>query len=223
MGQSQQPNHIRHDDVSSELFPAFASVQSRLGNFVPVNPLNISIHFAFSVAFAQMFLSDTPNYEIKKGSFGATRSSWTYHTALAIAQTCKMLNLTCRFEALGKRDAVIETKDDTPDVILIAEWEWDYEDVFGKGKELDKLKTSCKSSRTAEAFLLTYCPSTKYPDYLQRVAEYWISAVKSIKVPPALFLHTIVFEEQAGHREFIRLRTSEISPLGIFLWNDQYF
>ncbi len=43
------------------------------------------------------------------------------------------------------------------------------------------------------------------------------------KTPPSLFLHTIIFNERAGYREFDRLMTVEINPSGINVWNERYF
>jgi hypothetical protein len=223
MKRTYKGKQTRLEDDSPEAMPEYDHIQSRLNHLAEVGPLNIDVTLAFSILFVEAFLNDTPNYEISSGHFGATRSNWTYHTAMAIAQTCKTLNLTCKFEALGKRDAVIETRDEKPEIILVAEWEWDYEDIFGKGKELDKLKTSCKASKTAEAFLLIYCPISKYLDHLQRVAEDWIGSVRSVKHPPSLFLHTIIFKERAGYREFDSLMTVEINPSGINVWNERQF
>jgi hypothetical protein len=223
MKQTFKNKQTRLDEHSPDPIAEYEHIQSKLNYLAEVSSWNLDLNFIFSVAFVEMFVSDTPNYEISKGKFGATRSNWTYHTAMAIAQTCKMLNLTCKFEALGKRDAVIETKDDIPEIVLVAEWEWDYDDIFGQGKELDKLKASCKKSETAEGFLLIYCPLTKYLDHLQKIAEDWIGAMKSEETPPSLFLHTIIFNEKAGFREFDRLRTVEINPAAINVWNDRYF
>jgi hypothetical protein len=223
MKRTYRDEQTRLEDDSTESVPEYAHIQSRLSHLTDIFPFVIDETLAFSMSFVEAFLNDRPNYEISEGIFGATRSNWTYHTAMAIAQTCKMLNLTCKFEALGKRDAVIETRDEKPETILVAEWEWDYEDIFGRGKELDKLKTSCKASKTAEAFLLIYCPISKYLDHLQRIAEYWIGSVKKHKRPPSLFLHTIIFKEKTGYRELDRLITVEINPSGIFVWNGRYF
>jgi hypothetical protein len=223
MKQTYKGKQTRLDEHSPESVLEHEHIQSRLSHLADVSPLNIDVTFTFSISFVEAFLNDMPNYEISAGNFGATRSNWTYHTAMAIAQTCKTLNLTCKFEALGRRDAVIETRDEKPEIILVAEWEWDYEDIFGKGKELDKLKASCKASKTAEAFLLIYCPISKYLDHLQRIAEDWIGAMKKVKTPPSLFLHTIIFKERAGYREFDRLMTVEINPSGINVWNERYF
>lgn len=206
-----------------DLHPAYETIQAKLGAIAPVASLHLDLSFTFSAIFSQLFLCDTPSYELSKGNFGATRSNWTYHTAIAISQTCKFLNLCCKFEANGRRDAVIQARDDSQTDILFAEWEWDYLDVFGKGKELEKLKDSCKESKTGEALLLTYCPETDFVDYLQRIADYWISSVKKIKNPPALFLHTVIFEEASYCRNFDRLRTVEIAPEGISVWNDKLF
>lgn len=133
------------------------------------------------------------------------------------------MDLICKFECHGKRDAVIETRDEKPEIILFAEWEWDYEDIFGKSKELEKLKNSCKLNKNAEAFLLVYCPNNKFPDYLYRISEYWIKSFSKLKNPPALFLHTILFEDKKTYREFERLKTTVISPLEVLLIDDWVF
>lgn len=223
MAKSQQKRQVELEQSASNPFPVLEIIKQRLGTLAPVESTEIDLAFAFSVSFVQIFLRDTPNYELSKGIYGATRSNWTYHTAMAIAQTCRMLDLTCKFEALGKRDAVIETKDEIPEIVLVAEWEWDYKDVFGKGKELDKLQRSCKEWKSAHGFLLVYCPAEDYADYLQKIAEDWIRSVKSQKHPPTLFLHTVIFEDKVGVREFIRLRTVELNPKAINVWNDRYF
>lgn len=201
----------------------YEEIESKLSLLVTVTPFDVDINLAYSLTFARIFVADTPNYQLKDGIIGATRSSWTYHTAFAIAQTCKMFDLVCKFESHGKRDAVIETKDDKPEILLFAEWEWDYEDIFGKGKELDKLRTSCKEVKTAEAFLLVYCPKQKYPDYLFRITEFWTDSFKKIKNPPSLFLHTIIFADMKTYREFERLKTVVINPTDALILNDINF
>ena len=109
-------------------------IKSRLSSLVEVSNFDVDIYLAFSLTFARIFVADTPNYQLGNGTVGATRSNWTYHTAFAFAQTSKMFDLICKFECYGKRDAVIETKEENPEALLFAEWEWDYEDIFGKGK-----------------------------------------------------------------------------------------
>lgn len=211
------------DERFREYFPEYDTIRGRLGQLAEVRSLEIDLTFAFSTTFVQAFLSDIPDHELSEGVYGASRSNWTYHTAIAIAQTSKMMGLTCKFEALGKRDAVIETRDDEAEVVLIAEWEWDYDDVFGNGKELDKLQASCKLHRTADAFLLTYCPARKYVDFLERTAEVWLAATNRLKSPPTLFFHSMIFEEKGGVRIFDRFRTVEIHVDSLRVWSDHLF
>ncbi|MCD9188299.1 MAG: hypothetical protein LUM44_17920 [Pyrinomonadaceae bacterium] len=201
----------------------FNIIKEKLASTVDVLSFEVDIYYAFSLTFARLFIADTPNYKMNDGTIGATRSSWTYHTALALAQTSKMFNLHCKFESHGKRDAVIETADEEPEVLLFAEWEWDYEDIFGNGKELEKLKNSCRETRTAEAFLLVYCPSHKFADYITRIAEFWIKGFRRTKNPPSLFVHTIIFEQQKYVREFERLKTVVVNPTEVWVLNDIYF
>ena len=207
----------------SIICPEYKDIKSKIGNSIKTYPFEINTQFSFSVTFAQLFMCDLPNYALTKGNYGATRSNWTYHTAITISQTCKVLDLTCKFEANGRRDAVIETRDDSPQAVLFAEWEWDYLDIFGKGKELEKLKNSCKASKTADAFLLTYCPKEKYIDYLQKITDYWIGAFGKSEAPPILYLHTVLFEDNGGCRIFDRLRTVEIYLSEMYVWTDKYF
>lgn len=216
---------IKHHQIGESALDTvhkYDRIQARLNHLAKVEPLNLDVTLIFSVLFAELFWVEKPNYELKPGVFGATRSNWTYHTAGAIAQTCKIMDLTCKFEALGKRDAVIETKGEASEVILIAEWEWDYDDIFGAGKEIEKLKASCKKHETAAAFLLIYCPNSKYLSHLERIADEWIGDTTMAELAPTLFLHTIIFEQKGSIREFKRLKTVMIHSSGIDVWSDNY-
>lgn len=205
-----------------EIVHKYDQIEAKIKHLAEVNQLSFDVTFIFSVLFAEIFWNNKPSYELSSGVFGATRSNWTYHTAIAISQTCKILNLTCKFEALGKRDAIIETNDEISEIILAAEWEWDYDDIFGTGKELEKLKITCKKNPTANAFLLIYCPITKYLNHLEKIAEYWIDETSTDEQAPTLFLHTIIFELKGNIREFQRLKTVMIHPTGIDVWGDSY-
>lgn len=216
---------VKHKGLNEPAFESvhkYDKIEAKLKHLAAVEHLNFHSTFIFSVLFVEVFKNDTPNYELSTGVFGATRSNWTYHTAAAISQTCRILNLTCKFETLGKRDAIIETTDEVPEIILAAEWEWDYNDIFGKGKELDKLKTTCKKNPSANAFLLIYCPTAKYLDYLEKIAEYWIGETARDEQAPTLFLHTIIFEEKGSSREFQMLKMVMIHSTGIDVWRDTY-
>jgi hypothetical protein len=208
--------------------PAFENVhrydriEAKLKHLAEVNQLNFSTIYIFSCLFVEVFWNDMPSYELSPGVLGATRSNWTYHTASAFSQTCKIMNLTCKFEAVGKRDAVIETNEQNSEIILVAEWEWDYDDIFGTGKELDKLRKTCKKNPSADAFLLIYCPVSKYLKHLEEIANYWIDETKNDEQPPNLFVHTVIFEAKGINREFQRLKTVMIHPKGIEVWSDRF-
>lgn len=205
-----------------EPFPDYELICSKLSNITEVGQLNIHLAYAFSVAFVHILTSDLRNSASYLGTYTASRSNWTYHVAGAISQACKMLDLSCRFEALGKRDAIIETRDEEPVTVLAAEWEWDYADVFGKGKELDKLIETCREYKDAEAFLLTFCPLMSYPDYLQNICSAWLTATKSMKSPPPLFFHAVIFEDVGRVRDFLKIKTVEIDSNHVTVWNDHY-
>ena len=63
----------------------------------------------------------------------------------------------------GKRDAIIETKGEAPEVLVVAKWEGDYHDVFGPGKELEKLKPSCAHYETAASSIVQNLPTFNFP------------------------------------------------------------
>lgn len=208
-------------EPSFENVHKYDRIEAKLKHLTTVSHLDFDISHTFSELFVELFWNETPNYELSEGVFGATRSNWTYQTAIAIAQTCKILDLNCRFEAHGKRDAIIEFKNPV-EVLLAAEWEWDYESIFGKAKELEKLKTTCRANPTANAFLLVYCPNSRYLDYLTRIAEDWILDTDMAEQAPVLFLHTVIFEDKKGHRAFLRMKTVTIHNTGINVWGDRY-
>jgi hypothetical protein len=211
------------EQLVAEWFPAYPAVKARLGGRLQVDRTMFSFADVFSVAFVRLFLADCPNYQQPDGSYGASRSNWTYHTALAMSQAAKLMTWTCKFETAGKRDAILETTDEQPVVVLVAEWEWDTQDVFGKGKELDKLKATCRDHPAASAFLLTYCTGPNYPNFLERVAGEWSPTVPRRRKANQLYLHTIVYSEQGRVRQFERLRTALIEPGRIELWCDEKF
>ena len=194
------------------------SITTRLGALGHVEDVIHSDADIFSILFVYFFCKDCPNYQLTPEIFGASTSSWTYHTAIAIAQTCKILDLVCKFESGGKRDALIETRDEV--VLLGAEWEWKYEDIFGKGKELEKLKNTCEANESAHAFLLTYCPSHVYLDFIERVVSIWQNYFSAFEFPPVLFLHTIVFEQVGNIRQFLFLKSIVVSGKQIEVWKD---
>ncbi len=204
-------------------FPVYQDVVARFDTIAEVSSSYIDIWDAFSITFAQMFVTEAPDYDMGSSQRGASRSNWTYHTALSLAQTAKMFGLICKFETQGKRDAIIEMPD-PPQVMLVAEWEWDYRDIFGKGKELEKLRESCKQFPQAQAFLLTYCPQDEYVEYLEQVAKYWMEPSKSRKKnAPWLYFHAVIFNEEGTFRVFDRLRSVAIGTKAIQVWNDQPF
>jgi hypothetical protein len=212
----------REDDLD-DLFPAYAPLQAQLGSRMAIERYELSWSDVFSLAFIRLFLADSPNYRFANGSYGASRSNWTYHTAMAVAQAAKLLNWNCKFETLGKRDAVVATRDDPPIMVLAAEWEWDTEDIFAKGKELDKLRVTCANNSDATAFLLTYCTEASYPSFVERVVDAWCPPRVRRRTAPGLYLHTIVYVEEGSVRVFDRLRTAVITSDRLVLWCDEFF
>ncbi len=153
---------------------------------------------------------------------GVSRSNWTYHTALCLLNASRLLNLDCIFETSGKRDAVIRTREDKPQNLIYAEWEWDHNDIFGKGKELQKLAVNFKKDKDANAFLFTYVNKEEYTDYLYKVFEQWKSYHPRDQFAP-LYFTVVLYSIATSLLQFERLRTVVITPSRIELWEDGVF
>ena len=175
----------------------------------------------FNTIFREIFLHSNPSYTIKNDKEGASRSNWTYHTALSMKQAADIMNYNCYFEVEGKRDGVIRTKGKKPQDILVAEWEWDSKDIFGKGKELEKLNSTTNKSKTSSAFLFTYVETDKFDDFAKRVIEYWQSNNSNNSSPP-LYLNAILYSG-GSFRNFEVYRIYEIYNDSIIVWNDYLF
>lgn len=148
---------------------------------------------------------------------GAGKSNWTYHTAFSIQETARTLGLNCIFETLGRLDALVETMNEKPRIVLLAEWESNHRSVFGKDKELEKLWKGLQRKRQAHALLLTHCPLDKYDDFTKNVVEYWQKKAAKRKYFPILFLLVAIYEDSASLPQ--SLSTIEIFPKEVLLWD----
>ena len=195
------------------------NVEENLKEVTLVKQAEYRLAEVFTLAFRENFMN-RPYHLWQKA---ASRSNWTYHTAFAIREAAQTLGLSCTFETMGKLDALIETAEKKPKTVLLAEWESDYQSVFGKGKELDKLWRGLSRKRYASALLFTYCPLDKYYSFIKDVVVYWQKRAARSKYPPSLFLPVVVYEVQGSDLVFQFIRTIEILPKEIVLWGDLYF
>jgi len=191
-------------------------IQQKLSSIAKFEDLRLD-NDAFNLTFARIFAIDLPEYALGKGMYGASRSNWTYHTASAMGQTAKVFGYTCKFETAGKRDAVFETRDDPPRPVIVAEWEWDYLDIFGPKKELEKLRDTCKACPEMDALLLVYCPMVEVPDYLYRITQFWQENFTGSAEQPMLYIHTVVFELDGTSRTLIELVTIAVAADHVWL------
>ncbi len=204
--------------TSPDLYPHYTELQKSIKTDYTFNsPANI-----FILLFREIYINSDADYQMNDGTIGASRTNCTYLIAHSFHSAAKIMNLYCIFETEGKRDAVIKMKDVKPITLLFAEWEWDYKDVFGRGKELEKLFTSVRKTKTSSGLLFTYVPENEYPEYLKRVIEYWQSKSKTDS-GPKLVLMTVLFNPEKGYRVFKLIRTCIIYNDSIKFWEDQYF
>jgi hypothetical protein len=182
----------------------------------------VGVRHRISENFISLFLdyfADTP----LSANENLSKSNWTHHVYFAFRSAAKILYLGCTFETMGRLDAVIDTLDDYPGVILVAEWESDAASVFGGKNELSKLWNGSQQHPEADAFLLTYCNVEKLNDFVKQVAHYWQSQVGIRKNHPSLFLVIVACEQEKRNQRFLFVRTLEISSSTVFLWHDFSF
>ncbi len=172
-----------------------------------------------SEEFVSLFLHNFCDFPLAINE-SLNKSNWTHHVYFAIRSTAKTLYLCCTFETMGRLDAVIETVDKYPGVVLVAEWENEARSIFGEHKELEKLWAGTNQHQRADAFLLTYCPAEDLLDFTRKVVEYWRTQSTSRKTYPSLFLVVVVYKREKRNHKFMFIRTQEITQSSLFLWHD---
>jgi hypothetical protein len=182
----------------------------------------VGVQHRLSESFVLHFLghfADTP----LSPDDNLSKSNWTHHVYFAIRSAAKALYLGCTFETMGRLDAVIDTLDDYPGIILVAEWESDSSSIFGKDNELDKLWNGTHRNQNADGFLLTYCNIEKLHEFTKQVVEYWQDKKSERENPPSLFLIVIAYKQEKRAQKFLLIRSLEITSSTIFLWHDLTF
>jgi|GEM_PF-6133211 len=194
------------------------NLQKVIGNTCKV----IGVRHRLSENFVLLFLdyfAETP----LSSSQNLSKSNWTHHVYFAIRSAAKTLYLGCTFETQGRLDAIIDTLNDYPGVILLAEWESEPSSIFGKDNELEKLWSGVQQYPEADGFLLTYCRVEKLNDFIKQVAHYWQSQISARENPPSLFLIVIAYEQDKRNHKFLFVRSLEVSSSTLYLWHDLSF
>lgn len=128
----------------------------------------------FTTLFQYFWHKDFP---IDQRSTGAKRTDWTIHIGVIVRSIADLMGLVTRFEAGGRKDAVLRSTDG--DEVAI-EWEW--EGVW-KANELQKLRTHKCWSPTKDpnkllkyAVLITYTHSPNIAKVCEHVKKEWEGA-----------------------------------------------
>lgn len=124
---------------------------------------------------------------------------------------------------MGRLDAIIQTADEYPGVIMVAEWETNALSIFGEHRELDKLWAAANAKPYADAFLFTYCPCESFFDVIRRVVEYWQGKESLRETPPSLYMTIVAHRRVKRTNEFLFVRTMEIRKSVVQLWHDLGF
>jgi len=137
-------------------------------------------------------------------------------------EVSRCFNFACRFEATGRYDAIVEAVEIGERVpVLVAEWEWDFEDIFGDGKEVEKLvRAAQEHGSTADCMLISYFPENKFAELTARVITKWRK--QGAKRISSLFLVAVVYRGSST-REPKSIRVVEVNQRGTTLWPDLNF
>ena len=161
--------------------------------------------------FRQHFLNGSRWLYQNKGNI--SRSNWTYHTACSMLLTCRDMDYKTEFEVLGRHDACI--RNELNEIVVYSEWEWNCHDIFGPGKELQKLITSVEKDLNANALLLTYVEDGNYKLFLKEVYETWTKETDA-----TLYLMTPLVTKTEDISSIVSLRVVDISREFVICWAD---
>jgi hypothetical protein len=150
-------------------------------------------------------------------------SNWTHHTYFAIRSTAKLLGLVCTFETMGRLDAVIDTGDGYPGIVLVAEWETNGLSIFGEHRELEKLWSAANGQPYADGFIFVYCPVEKLYEVTRRIVEFWQDKESSRETPPSLFVGIVATRYEKRNTQFLFVRTMEVQKSVVKVWHDLSF
>jgi hypothetical protein len=194
------------------------NLSDRLRKITQVKTLFRSRTQLFTLVFRELLVSDWLRFDRR------SRSDWTQSIAFAMRRASDVFLLSCRFEAMGKLDAVIEGRhQERSHVVLLAEWEWDCWSVFGESQELEKLWNGVAEQDAADALLFTYCPSHRYHDLVADVVKFCQNrAAKNQGSSPVLYLMVAVYEKSASVETMVRfIRSVEVHAREIRVWRDR--
>ena len=198
--------------------PLSRNLEKLQGCLADVSPV-VGVQHRISEMFVALFLENYADIPVSVEE-AINWSNWTHHTYYAIRSTAKLLGLICTFETMGRMDAVIQTMDEYPGIILAAEWETNALSIFGEHRELDKLWTAADAQAHADAFLFTYCPIESLYDVTRKVVEFWQGKESSRESPPSLFMTTVAHRRVKRSNQFVFVRTMEVRKSAVQLWHD---
>lgn len=196
-----------------------AEVEDVLAPITVIESTRHTLSDLFVLVFREVFNANMPpEYDLGSGRIGARISSWTYSVALSMLKTAEILCLDCRFESHGLLDGLVETREEPRRSVIVAEWEWKNDTIFGPKKEIDKISEALRSHTTADGFLLTYCPIADYPNWLRLVVSQWQRQTNE-QEGIQLYLITVLHTGKT-FRELESIRTVQIYPSLVRVWDD---
>ncbi len=164
----------------------------------------------FATLFQYFWYRDFPLDAIK--AVGAERVDWTIHIGVVVRKIADLMGLVTRFEEGGRKDAILRSTDGDE---IAVEWEWN--GVFGKANELDKLEGHPVWSKQKDserllkyAVLITYT----HPENIQRVYDRVVEKWGRAQWPLLLILidlNEVPKSQFTMHKEFQNIQMSIFS------------
>ncbi|MCS6832534.1 MAG: hypothetical protein NZ521_03080 [Flammeovirgaceae bacterium] len=209
--------------IEDRVNESYENTRDKIGYLSRINEINHSESEIFVIVFRELFIGKSPLYIDIKGKRDAMASNWTYHTAFCLKEAAELLWLDCQFEVEGRRDGIIVSRENPPVAKIIIEWEWDYLEVFERGKQLEKIINTVKKYKDCtSALLLTFCPLENFADFSQRVVAHW-QKEQSLADKNFYLCAALTLPSPEKKEFFVTLRTLEIYKEQVFLWEDRDF
>jgi hypothetical protein len=216
--------------------PDYSELAAKLGLLAPIEPLDWPPATAFAMVFAQMYAAMQPMAAPSPAPAPAQAAAaayppvlspgWAYHVALAMAQAAQLLGLHCTFADSPRGHdhqagaAVLETRSAPSRRLLAAEWSDQFNEVFGRGKELERLSAHCHASTCADGLLVCACRPEVYTVFATNVTETWLQLTRTRASAPRLYLQTVLAPLPLLAEAPALLRPLAIHPARIQLWPD---
>lgn len=190
------------------------TLEQKLNGLVVVQPHDTDLAASVTWHFARHIRREAPTN-------ANLPNVWNLHAAWALKQSAQVLDLACRFEPAERVSAVLETTTAAPQLVLVAQWVANAQNVAAKGNVLETLKAQLDRRQDGDAFVFTLCAADEYIDFLHQVVEVWQQGLP--ENGPALFLPVALTNGRSSNTPPTTLRTVSIWHGNLAVWDELGF